>query len=229
MRLRELGGRWPSSTEEAAAIQDELRPLVDTVGPGPRTVSTAAGVDVAYVPGSDRAIAAAVVLDAVTLHAVEARTAGGRAGFRYESGFLAFRELPAIAAALERLDTTPDLLVCDGAGVAHPRRFGLACHVGVLTDLPTIGVAKTPIGAFTPPDAPRGSWTELVDGGEVVGRALRTRKGVRPVFVSVGHRIDLDTACAHVLRLCPRYRLPETTRLADRLAREAAHRADAPA
>jgi deoxyribonuclease V len=132
--------------------------------------------------------------------------------------------LPAIATLLQALATTPDLLVCDGAGLAHPRRFGFACHVGLLADLPTVGVAKTPIGAFDMPAEPRGSWTALVDRGEVVGRALRTQAGVRPVFVSVGHRIDLDTACAHVLRLCPRYRLPETTREADRLARLAALR-----
>jgi deoxyribonuclease V len=221
VRLRDLG-RWPSTTVEAAALQDDLRPLVDTVGPGPRAIGTAAGVDVAYRDGSDRVTAAAVVLDTGTFQVVEARVAGSRAGFAYESGFLAFRELPPIVTVLQALETTPDLLVCDGAGLAHPRRFGLACHVGLLADLPTVGVAKTPIGAFDMPAEPRGSWTDLVDRGEVVGRALRTQDGVRPV--SVGHCIDLDTACAHVLRLCPRYRLPETTRQADRLARLAALR-----
>jgi deoxyribonuclease V len=218
------GPRWPSSIAEAAALQDELRPLVDTAGPGPRTIATAAGVDVAYRPGSDRVTAGAVVLDAGTLHAVEARTAEGRAGFAYRTGFLAFRELPAILTVLRALTSTPDLLVCDGAGLAHPRRFGLACHLGVLADVPTIGVAKTPNGAYRPPAEPRGSWTDLIDSGDVVGRALRTQDGVRPVFVSVGHRIDLDTACAHVLALSRRHRLPETTRQADRLARAAALR-----
>jgi deoxyribonuclease V len=122
--------------------------------------------------------------------------------------------------ALERLDRPPDLVVCDGAGLAHPRRFGLACHVGLLVDVPTIGVAKTAPLPHPMPAAPRGSWTALVDRGEEVGRALRTQDGVRPVFVSVGHRIGLDAACAQVLRLC-RHRLPETTRRADRLARDA--------
>jgi deoxyribonuclease V len=222
MWLRELSCRWPLSIAEAATLQDELRPLVDPAGPGPLTITTAAGVDVAYVGGSDRVAAAAVVLDTGTLHVVEARTANGHAAFPYRSGFLAFRELPAIITVLRALTTTPDLLVCDGAGLAHPRRFGLACHVGVLADLPTIGVAKTPTGTYRPPSSTRGSWTDMIDHGEVVGRALRTQDGVRPVFVSVGHRIDLDTACRHVLSLCPRYRLPETIRQADRLARNAA-------
>lgn len=227
MRLRTLPGGWPASTAEAAALQEELRRLVDARGPGPdlAAVRTAAGVDVAYHPGSDEVTAAAVVLDAGTLSIVEARTARSRAGFEYAPGFLALRELPALSVVLSKLDTTPDLLVCDGAGLAHPRRFGLACHLGLLAGLPTIGVAKTPpLGSFTMPAKPRGSWTDLVDHDERVGRALRTQAGVRPVFVSVGHLIDLDTACAHVLRLSPRYRLPETTRQADRLAREAALR-----
>lgn len=221
MELRDLG-RWPATPADAAALQDELRPLVDTVGPGPQVLHTAAGVDVAYPETGDRVAAAAVVLDAGTLRPVESVTAAGTAGFEYATGFLAFRELPAISAVLRQLTTVPDLLVCDGQGLAHPRRFGLACHVGVLTGLPTVGVAKTPPGPFDMPDEPRGSWTDLVDGGEVVGRALRTQDGVRPVFVSVGHRVNLETACAHVLALSPRYRLPETTRQSDRLARSAA-------
>jgi deoxyribonuclease V len=224
VRLRELPGGWPSSAAEAAALQDALRPLVDVDGPGPGLdeVRTVAGVDVAYRAGSDEVTAAAVVLDATTLQPVETAVAQGRAGFEYASGYLAFRELPAIAAVLSKLAMAPDLLICDGAGLAHPRRFGLACHVGLLTDLPTIGVAKTPIGPFAMPDTPRGSWTPLLDHGEAVGRALRTQPGIKPVFVSIGHRIDLDTASAHVLRLTPRYRLPETTRHADHLARVSA-------
>jgi deoxyribonuclease V len=117
---------------------------------------------------------------------------------------------------------SPDLLVCDGQGLAHPRRFGLACHLGVLTGLPTIGVAKNAfVGTFSPPNAERGSCAELVLDGEVVGAVVRTQKGVKPVFVSVGHRIDLATAVAHTLQLSPRYRLPETTRAADRACRRA--------
>jgi deoxyribonuclease V len=151
----------------------------------------------------------------------------GPVAFDYVPGLLAFRELPGLVRALEQLTVTPELIVCDGYGLAHPRRFGLACHLGVLTGLPTLGVGKTAfVGTFEEPGRTRGSWSDLRLDGEVVGRVLRTQDGVKPVFVSVGNRIDLDTACANVLRLSPRYRLPETTRAADRLSRQAL-RADA--
>jgi deoxyribonuclease V len=216
-------GPSPASPDEAAAQQERLRPLVDPTGPGPTDPRTVAGIDVADCEGTDEVVAAVVVLDARTLRPVETRTACARAGHPYEPGFLALRELPAVTAALEALEHVPDLIVCDGAGVAHPRRFGMACHVGLLTDVPTIGVAKSPPGPYEMPKPARGSWTPQVDGDDVVGRALRTQHGVRPVFVSVGHRIGLDAACDHVLRLA-RHRLPETTRRADRLARDAALR-----
>jgi deoxyribonuclease V len=210
---------WPTVAEEAAAIQDRLRPLADLTSPGPRTVRTVAGLDVAYT--DDRLAAAAVVLDADSLDVVEEATVLDRPTFPYVPGLFAFRELPALVEALRRLSVTPDLLVCDGHGLAHPKRFGLACHLGVLTGLPSIGVGKTRlVGSYDEPAADRGAWSALSDGGRVVGRALRTQTGVRPVFVSVGHRADLDTACAVTLRLTPRYRLPETTRRADHLSRE---------
>jgi deoxyribonuclease V len=209
---------WPAAAEEATAIQDALRPLADLTSPGPRTVRTVAGLDVAYA--DDRLAAAAVVLDADSLDVVEEATVLDRPAFPYVPGLFAFRELPALVEALRKLSVTPDLLVCDGHGLAHPKRFGLACHLGVLTGLPTIGVGKTRlVGSYDEPAADRGAWSALSDGGQVVGRALRTQTGVRPVFVSVGHRADLDTACAVTLRLAPRYRLPETTRRADRLSR----------
>jgi deoxyribonuclease V len=214
-------GPTPATPDEAAAQQERLRPLVDATGPGPSDPRTVAGIDVAQRDGTDDVVAAVVVLDACTLRPVETRTARGRAGHPYVPGLLALRELPVVAAALEELERTPDLIVCDGAGVAHPRRFGLACHVGLLTGVPTIGVAKSPPLPFEMPKPARGSWTPQVDGDEVVGRALRTQHGVQPVFVSVGHRIGLDAACDHVLRLA-RHRLPETTRRADRIARDAA-------
>jgi deoxyribonuclease V len=222
VHLRSLGPP-PATLAEAAEQQDRLRPLVDATGEGPADLRTVAGVDVAHRDGADEVVAAVVVLDAATLQPVETRTARTRSTHPYAPGFLALRELPAVTAALEALRRAPDLIVCDGAGLAHPRRFGLACHVGLLTDLPTIGVAKKPPVPFTMPAHARGSWTPQLDGGEVVGRALRTQDGVRPVFVSVGHRIGLDAACDHVLRLA-RHRLPETTRRADRLARDAALR-----
>ncbi|GAA2873764.1 endonuclease V [Streptosporangium fragile] len=210
----------PHTALEAEAIQDELRPLLDLTGPGPRDPARVAGVDVAY--DGDRLAAAVVVLDGTTLEVIEEVAVGGRVAFDYVPGLLAFRELPALLDALDRLAVAPDLVVCDGYGLAHPRRFGLACHLGVLTGLPTIGVGKTAfVGTYDEPGPARGSRTDLLLDGDVVGRVLRTRDGVKPVFVSTGHRVDLDTACRNVLNLTPRYRLPETTRAADRLSRRA--------
>ncbi|WP_395296011.1 endonuclease V [Kitasatospora hibisci] len=224
-------------TNEAAAIaeQERLRPLVRPYGPAPSPdpgVASGsgatpddrliAGVDVAYDEERDLVVAAAVVLDLDTLAVVEQTTAVDRVAFPYIPGLLAFRELPAVLGALGRLARTPGTVVCDGYGLAHPRRLGLASHLGVLTGLRTIGVAKTP---FTfdhhEPDAPRGSWSPLTDPatGEEVGRAVRTRAGVKPVFVSVGHRIGLTEAVDTTLALARRYRLPETTRHADSLCR----------
>ncbi|MFF0487631.1 endonuclease V [Nocardia sp. NPDC004068] len=208
----------PTDVDAAVAVQDRLRGLVEVRG-GPQRFRTVAGLDSAYDEDGN-AVAAVVVLDAETFEVVDTATARGRVEFPYVPGLLAFRELPVTVAALEKLGSTPDLLICDGQGVAHPRRFGLACHVGVLTGLPTVGVAKTVWGEYTEPGAKRGATGDVVVENEVVGRALRTRAGVKPVFVSVGHRIDLDTACAAVLGLTPRYRQPETTRRADRLCRE---------
>jgi deoxyribonuclease V len=222
MKVRALHP-WPASAAEAEEIQDRLRPLVitDTDGIDPLKLRRVCGLDVSYEKGTDRLAAAVVVLDAASLKVIESVSVLGRAAFPYVPGLFAFRELPALTDALERLTTTPDLLVCDGQGIAHPRRFGLACHVGVLTGLPSIGVAKQPlVGTYTPPDARRGSWSPLWDDGEVVGRALRTQTSVKPVFVSVGHRIGLDLASEVTLALCPSYRLPETTRHADHLSRQ---------
>lgn len=140
-------------------------------------------------------------------------------GLPYMPGLLSFRELPAILAALQRLSSLPDLVLCDGQGIAHPRRFGVACHLGVETGLTTIGVGKTRLcGHAQPPGLERGQSTPLFHRGEVIGRLLRTRQNVRPVFVSSGHRISLDSATRLVLACAPRYRLPEPIRAADRLA-----------
>jgi deoxyribonuclease V len=217
-----LPADWPTTVDEALAHQRALSRLVDTTGPELSAVTTVAGLDSAYDPGSDRLVGAAVVLDAGTLQRVEAATAPARARFPYVPGLLAFREVPGLLAALDRLRTVPDLLVCDGYGIAHPRRLGLACHVGILTGLPTIGVAKTPfVGTHDALGPRRGDAVDLVDDGAVVGRVLRTRDGTRPVYVSVGHRVALDVACRWVLRLSPRYRQPEVIRAADQLARAA--------
>ncbi|MGW1748832.1 endonuclease V [Streptomyces sp. NPDC002092] len=214
---------WPVTEEQARAEQDRLRAQVvlDEPGPPPGT-GHVTGVDVAYDDERDLVAAAAVVLDAASLEVVAQATAVGRVSFPYVPGLLAFREIPTVLAALAALPCPPGPVVCDGYGLAHPRRFGLASHLGVLTGLPTIGVAKNPF-TFThaDPDAPRGSTSPLLADTEEVGRALRTRDGVKPVFVSVGHRVNLDNACAHTLALTPKYRLPETTRRADALCRRA--------
>ncbi|WP_306362432.1 endonuclease V [Nocardia sp. CC227C] len=209
---------WPVTPDEAIALQDRLRPLVITEDRAPPHFRTVAGLDSAY-HDDGTVVAAAVVLDAVTLETVETVTATGTTDFPYVPGLLAFRELPTTLAVLEKLSTTPDLIVCDSQGLAHPRRFGMACHLGLLVDLPTIGVAKNAWGDYLDPAPDRGSATSITIDGAPVGRALRTRTAVKPVFVSVGHRIDLDTACAQVLALTREYRQPETTRRADRLCR----------
>ncbi|MET2715444.1 endonuclease V [Streptomyces harbinensis] len=226
-----LSHTTPATEAEAVARQLTLREHIvpDDTGPAPGTPATVAGVDVAYDDVRGIVAAAAVTLDAVTLEVRERATATGPVPFPYRPGLLAYRELPAVLDALGGLATAPDLVVCDGYGIAHPRRFGLAAHLGVLTGLPSIGVAKNP---FTfhhqPPAAERGAWSPLLDGTEEVGRALRTQPGVKPLFVSTGHRVTLPTACAHVLNLARRYRLPETTREADRLCRTALSAATRP-
>ncbi|MFE4533790.1 endonuclease V [Streptomyces scopuliridis] len=216
--------RTPEDEAEARAIQDELRGLVvrDEPGPPPGT-GLVTGVDVAYDDARDVVAAAAVVLDAATLAVVEEATAVGTVAFPYVPGLLAFREIPTVLAALEALTSDPGLVVCDGYGRAHPRRFGLAAHLGVITGLPVIGVAKNPFTfSYEQPGGRRGDSSPLLaDDGEEVGRALRTQEGVKPVFVSVGHRVDLANACAHTLRLARDYRLPESTRRADALCRRA--------
>ncbi|MEV0190779.1 endonuclease V [Kitasatospora purpeofusca] len=214
---------WPTTEAEALAEQERLRPLVEPTGAigDDRLI---AGVDVAYDDERDLVVAAAVVLDRATLAVVDEATATGRIAFPYIPGLLAFREIPAVLDALDALTHRPGAVVCDGYGLAHPRRLGLASHLGVLTGLRTLGVAKTP---FTfdhrPPGPDRGDRTPLTDPatGEEVGSAVRTRAGVKPVFVSVGHRIGLAEAVEATLALTPHYRLPETTRHADSLCRRA--------
>ncbi|MGW5052618.1 endonuclease V [Actinokineospora sp. NPDC004072] len=207
--------------DEAIAEQVRLAPLVVAAPPAGFDPRVAVGLDVAYVDGTGDLVAAAACVDVVSGGVVESVVVGGHTDFPYVPGLFAYRELPALLDALAALTTQPDVLVCDGHGVAHPRRFGLACHLGVETGVPTIGVGKSAMGAFEMPAAARGSWTDMVDDGTVVGRVLRTQDGVKPVFVSVGHLIDLDTATDLVLRLSRRYRQPETTRAADHFCRQA--------
>ncbi|MFJ1760470.1 endonuclease V [Amycolatopsis sp. NPDC088138] len=212
---------WPTTIADALAVQERLRGLVDVTDDCPELPPTVTGLDVAY-DAADGIAAAVVTLETAGLTVVEERTVRAKAVFPYEPGLFAFRELPPLLDALDRLDHEPDVLVCDGHGLAHPRRFGLACHLGVLTGRPAFGVGKTRfVGTHDAPAASRGASVPLVDAGEEVGAVLRTQDGVKPVYVSAGHRIDLAHACRLTLALAPRYRLPETTRQADRLSRVA--------
>ena len=214
---------WPCNEDEALRVQDRLRALVSLESEGLLAgARRVAGLDVAYAVDESVVAGAVALVDPRTGDVVESATATRPVDFPYVPGLLAFREIPALLDALDRLAEPPDVLVCDGYGLAHPRRFGLACHLGVLTGLPSLGVAKTAfVGAFDEPGPRRGNWSALVDGGDEVGRVLRTQDGVKPVFVSVGHRVGVQEAAELTLRLAARYRLPETTRQADQLSRHA--------
>ena len=217
---------WDVTVPEAIEIQRQLRARLVTSPPPGFAPRLAAGADLSMEKGSDRAHAGIVVLEVESLRTVEEVTGDVALRFPYVPGLLSFRELPAVVEAWARLERRPDVLLFDGVGYAHPRRFGLACHGGVLLDVPSIGCAKSIlVGRHGPLADERGATAPLVDKGEVVGVALRTRAGVSPVYVSIGHRMDLDTAVDIVLRLTTRYREPETTRrahqLVNRLRREA--------
>lgn len=181
-------------------------------------VTTVAGLDVGFDTGACMAIGGVVVLALPDFTVVDQQLARRKIVFRYQPGYLSFREVPVLLEAISRLSARPDLLICDGQGIAHPRRFGLACHLGVVLDIPAIGAAKSRlVGEYTDPGITKGSETALIDRGERVGTVLRTRDNTRPLFVSPGHKISLGSASEWVLRCCPRYRLPETTRHAHKL------------
>lgn len=209
---------WPTRVDGARSIQNELRERVsrrDAVG----RITRIAGVDIGIDRKANRARAAAAVLSYPACEPLEQAVVDRRIRFPYVPGYLSFREVPPALAALEKLDVLPDLIICDGQGIAHPRRFGLACHLGLLTGIPTIGVAKSRlIGTYAEPGLDKGEWSVLEDKGEKIGVVLRTRTKVLPVFVSIGHKISLPTAIRIVLTCCKKYRLPETTRAAHRLA-----------
>lgn len=209
---------WNLTPSEAIALQKELRETViarDDFG----EVTRVAGVDCGFEEKGAIIRAAVAVLDFPSLKLVDQAVARRPSSFPYIPGLLSFREIPALLAALDMLNNAPDLILVDGQGLAHPRRFGIACHLGVLTGIPTIGAAKSRLtGTFEDPGIERGNWTPLLDKEEIIGAVLRTRRGTRPLFVSLGHRVGLESAKEWVLRCTPRYRLPETTRLAHRLA-----------
>lgn len=213
-----LAHPWRVTSQQAIAIQNELRHQIITQDDFDE-INTVAGVDVGYENSGTTTRAAVVVLEFPALTVRETAVARCRTTFPYVPGLLSFRELPAVLKALQKLKSRPDMVVCDGQGRAHPRRFGIACHLGLVTGIPAIGVGKTRLlGTHKPVPNRRGAWQPLLDGDECIGAVLRTRVGVKPVYVSIGHRITLGTAIAYVLRCAPRYRLPETTRQAHRLA-----------
>ncbi|HEU5128912.1 MAG TPA: endonuclease V [Glycomyces sp.] len=212
--------RLPADESEAVAMQAELASCV-VVADHAGAVETVAGLDIAYGKDGDEVVATAVVLRRGDLEVLDRSVVRGRTEFPYVPGLLAFRELPLLLRAVESLHVNPDVFVCDGYGLTHPRRFGLACHLGVVLDMPSIGVAKNPPHvAVDEPGPRRGDWSPIHGGEEVIGCALRTREEVKPVYVSVGHRCTLDTARELVLELAPRYRLPEPIRAADHLGRQ---------
>lgn len=210
--------RWDVSLAEATAIQRDLAEKVSHV-PDVANVKTVAGIDMST---KDVARAAVVVLSYPELVTLEIARAERPLVFPYVPGFLSFREAPAVLAAFDKLTITPDLLMFDGQGIMHPRRLGIAAHLGVLLDLPSIGCAKSPlIGRPTGELAPTaGSWVEMVDKGSVIGALVRTKTNVKPMYISVGHKIDLAGAVQWVLACTKGYRLPETTRRAHNAAAE---------
>lgn len=182
-------------------------------------IKTVAGIDLGYDAKNDTSRAVVVVLSFPELELIESAEALMPIQFPYVPSLLSFRETPVAIKALEKLKTAPDLILCDGQGIAHPRRFGIACHIGLLTDKPSIGVAKSIlVGKFENLGEPRGSVAPLISKSEQIGAAVRTKDKTQPVYVSVGHRISLETAVKFVLQCAPKYRLPETTRLADKMA-----------
>ncbi len=216
MKIRPLH-RWPTDAKAAIALQRALAGRV-RAEPLPASVRLLAGCDLALMPDEKHVVAGVVVWDMQTQAAVERRIARCPARFPYVPGLLSFRELPAVLAACKGLRTRPDAVLCDGQGLAHPRRFGLACHLGVWLDLPTIGCAKSRLcGTFEEPGLVRGSRSPLRCDGDIVGAVLRTRDRVRPLYVSLGHHCDLDGAVRLTLAAATRYRLPEPTRLAHQL------------
>ncbi len=209
---------WQVTIAQAIAIQSELAAEVSCTGTitKPRFV---AGVDVSVSRWAKTGTAAVVVLSYPRFELVEVQVVTGSLDFPYVPGLLTFREAPLTLAACEKLNVTPDLVIVDGQGVAHPRRIGLASHLGLCLDVPTIGCAKSRLcGEYAEPAVEEGSSTELKDNGEVVGAVVRTRTSVKPVFVSVGHRISLSSAIDWVMACCRGYRIPEPTRLAHQAA-----------
>mgnify|MGYP001099489395 CR=1 FL=1 len=213
MKVNKLHG-WQVSTKQAREIQLSLAGKVATRNElsNPRLI---AGVDISPINSEGIARGATVVLSYPELNVVEIKTSEGKLSLPYIPGLLSFRECPLILAACQKLGNTPDLILVDGQGIAHPRRFGLASHLGLFLDIPTIGCAKSILcGRHKPLGVEVGSYAELIDDEEIIGAALRTKLRIKPIYVSIGHKIDLASALHWVMNCCRGYRLPEPTRLA---------------
>ncbi len=212
-----LRHRWDISPRRAIALQRELaaRVRIERISGQVRTI---AGTDCAFAAGGKRIVAVAVLCDASTLEVIASANVEQPCRFPYVPGLLSFREAPAVIAAVKRLPNRPDLLMCDGQGLAHPRRLGLACHVGLWLDLPTIGTAKSRLcGRHRPVGNNRRCRVQLRHKGEIIGAVLRTRTSVKPLYVSVGHRATLDDAVRWTLRCARKFRLAEPVRQAHML------------
>jgi deoxyribonuclease V len=217
MRVRKLN-RWDVTLAEAKEIQLQLRDELVLRPPPGFTPLKIAGADLSIARYSPRGYAGLVVIDAATMETMAESSAAADVDLPYIPGYLSFRELPVLVAAWERLHTRPDAIIFDGHGIAHPRRFGIACHGGLIFDTPSVGCGKSIlVGRHGPLGQERGSTAELVHKGEVIGMAVRTRSGVKPVYVSPGYLMDLPTAVALVLGMSTRFREPETTRRSHRL------------
>lgn len=221
MHINEAPHSWLVSPKDAISIQRQLAAKV-IVTPLPTMVRWVAGLDCAFFAKGQKCLAGVVVWDLIERKVIEQRLAIKPVTFPYIPGLLSFRELPALIEALRLLDSSPDLLICDGHGQAHPRRLGIASHLGIIVQLPTIGCAKSRlVGSYEEPGTERGAKSLLQHQGDTIGVVVRTKRQVKPVFVSIGHKIDLATASAMILSCGDKYRLPEPTRLADRLVANA--------
>ena len=213
-----MSGDWYIGIPAARALQQRLSAQVekqDRFGP----VQRVAGTDCGFKDDGKTTRAVVAVLAYPGLELLEYAVAERPTDFPYIPGLLSFREVPTLLAAFDKLKQAPDLLLCDGQGIAHPRRFGIACHLGVALGVPSIGVAKSRlVGSHRAPALAAGSRAALMDRGEEIGSVLRTKLKTNPLYISIGHRVSLDTAVAYVLACCRGYRLPETTRWADGLA-----------
>lgn len=212
--MDEVRHSWDLTPKAAIQLQRQLAHKVSEV-PLEKEVRRVVGIDCSYIKSRDLIVTAVVVLDAKNMRLLETARKVSGCTFPYVPGLLSFREAPAVIETIEELVSAPDLLLCDGQGLAHPRGMGLATHIGLWLNLPTIGVAKSRLcGEFRMPGARRGCNTRLLLGNKVIGRVVRTRTGVKPLFVSVGHRITLQESLRWTLKCTRGYRLPEPTRLA---------------